>query len=272
MAISRKTTVMALSGAVLIGYLAYGEWRDRTAEKASTADVEAFRQTLQPVEVPEALKHLPNLLGQGYVRDLQQAAVLDPQLRGLLEAYVADPKLDRRVEMTEPILFAWVETSKRRPSIDQVLEQGSARIFREVKTQEDKRVERLLDKIRALEVVTGQQFFHFQGFETSGADVGTLSFKSGAVARSIDLPVEEGHYILPAAALSLLPQQTQFVENAYTALVGSLNKALLRGRYKYCLDHPLPGFEDMNYEKICRLELALASNVTAAPPTPAKVQ
>ncbi|HGY3910465.1 TPA: hypothetical protein ACNVX4_006032 [Pseudomonas aeruginosa] len=260
MVFTRKAVLMVLTGMALIGYLGYGEWSERSAEATAAANLEAYRQSLRDVEVPENLRQLPDLRGQGYVRDLLQAAVIDQHLQSLLQQYVSEPKMSRRVELVKPILVAWVKTSKRRPSINQVLEQvkSSQPLYLQVSGEEDEKAGELLDKVYALEVVTGSQFFTYQGFsEDAEAGRAVVKLKSGAVPREIDVRLQEGGYTLQLRDLNLRPQQTMYVENAYRALVGSLDRSLLKGRYRYCLEHPLPGFEDMNYQKLCRMELVL---------------
>ena len=260
MVFTRKAVLMVLTGMALIGYLGYGEWSERSAEATAAANLEAYRQSLRDVEVPENLRQLPDLRGQGYVRDLLQAAVIDQHLQSLLQQYVSEPKMSRRVELVKPILVAWVKTSKRRPSINQVLEQvkSSQPLYLQVSGEEDEKAGELLDKVYALEVVTGSEFFTYQGFsEDAEAGRAVVKLKSGAVPREIDVRLQEGGYTLQLRDLNLRPQQTMYVENAYRALVGSLDRSLLKGRYRYCLEHPLPGFEDMNYQKLCRMELVL---------------
>lgn len=260
MVFTRKAVLMVLTGMALIGYLGYGEWSERSAEATAAANLEAYRQSLRDVDVPENLRQLPDLRGQGYVRDLLQAAVIDQHLQSLLQQYVSEPKMSRRVELVKPILDAWVKTSKRRPSINQVLEQvkSSQPLYLQVSGEEDEKAGELLDKVYALEVVTGSQFFTYQGFsEDAEAGRAVVKLKSGAVPREIDVRLQEGGYTLQLRDLNLRPQQTMYVKNAYRALVGSLDRSLLKGRYRYCLEHPLPGFEDMNYQKLCRMELVL---------------
>lgn len=260
MVFTRKAVLMALTGAALIGYLGYGEWSERSAEATAAANLMAYRHSLRDVEVPENLRQLPDLRGQGYVRDLLQAAVIDQDLQNLLQQYVAEPKMSRRAELVKPILVAWVKTSKRSPSINQVLEQvkSSQPLYLQASGEEDEKAGELLDKVYALEVVTGSQFFTYQGFsEDAEAGRAVVTLRSGAVPREIDVRLQEGVYTLQLRDLNLRPQQTIYVENAYRALVGSLDRSLLKGRYRYCLEHPLPGFEDMNYQKLCRMELVL---------------
>jgi hypothetical protein len=97
MVFTRKAVLMVPTGMALIGYLGYGEWSERSAEATAAANLEAYRQSLRDVEVPENLRQLPDLRGQGYVRDLLQAAVIDQHLQGLLQQYVSEPKMSRRV-------------------------------------------------------------------------------------------------------------------------------------------------------------------------------
>jgi hypothetical protein len=260
-----KVAFMAITGLALIGYFALGEWAEHRSDTSKAVALEKYRQTLQPIEVPKTMAELPDLRGQGYVRDLLQAAVLDDQLRGLLEQYVAAPQKGSRDELIEPILLAWVNTSKRRPSIEHVLEQAqvSLPITLQISGPEDARVQDLLQKVFILEVITGSQFFTFQNFDedTSGRR-GEVKLKVGAVSRDVEVQLDAQGYALPARSLNLLPQQTKFVEKAYIALVGSLDKSLLHGRYRYCLANPLDGFEGMNIQKLCKIEYVMSSDAS----------
>lgn len=280
MTFTRKALLMVLSGASLIGYLAYSEWIERSSEATAAANLQSYRQSLKEIEVPESLRKLPNLRGQGYVRDLLQAAVVDRELQSLLQQYVSEPKMDRRAELVKPILFAWVKTSKRRPSIDLALEQAktSHPLRLQVSSPEDERAEVLFAKVYALEVITGSPFFSFQGFrEDAKAGQGVVSLRSGAVQREIKARLQDGSYLLQHRDLNLRPQQAMYIENAYSALVGNLERSLHKGRYRYCLDHPLPGFESMNNWKLCRLEFVQGNHAedkldnTASPKQKGKV-
>ena len=124
---SQRTLILALSGLALVGYLGYADKYLRKTESAASTEV--FRQPFTPVEVPDELTGLPNLKGQGYVRDLRQAAVLDARLRALMQKYVAEPQMRDRSRLLEPILFAWISTSGRSASIEEVLEQADGRLL-----------------------------------------------------------------------------------------------------------------------------------------------
>ena len=168
------------------------------------------------------MAELPDLRGQGYVRDLLQAAVLDDRLRELLEQYVETPQKGSRDELIEPILLAWINTSKRRPSIEHELDQAQVNlpITLQITGPEDARVEDLLQKVFILEVITGSQFFTFLNFEEdASAQRGEMTLKVGAVSRVVEVKLDAQGYALPASSLNLLPQQTKFVEKAYIALV-----------------------------------------------------
>ncbi|MDG1581014.1 hypothetical protein [Pseudomonas sp. GOM6] len=264
MLLTRKSALMALLGATVFGFFGYTEVWNRntieTSEAQQAADLAAFRAALKPVEIPDSLIELPELRGQGYLRDLRQAAVLDKRLRGLLQSYVAEVDPKRRAEMTLPVLDAWIATSKRDGSLEALFERtgASSPIALSTDDDEDKRVAALLHKVHTLEVVTGKSFFALKDFsEDVGAGEATVSLMSGAVPKDLDARLVDGTYAIPAAALNLRPMQTKHVEAAYSALAASLDRSLLYGRYQYCLQHPVPGFEEMNVEKLCRMELAL---------------
>lgn len=277
MPLTRKTALFGLLGAALVGYYytAGNDHAPKTSDTKQAEEVAAFRASLKPVQVPEALQHLPNLRGQGYLRDMREAAVLDKRLRGLMQQYIvqADPKL--RAELILPILDAWIATSRRDASLDEALQRTGATspIVLTTSDAEDERVAGLLHRVHSLEVVTGSAFFTLKGFtEDVGAGHGVVSLMSGAVPKQLDVRLQDGHYRLPAAALNLRPQQTKYIENAYQALAGSMDRAMLFGRYQYCLKHPAPGVEKMNGEKLCRTELAIGKVNSPWAESPLKTQ
>jgi hypothetical protein len=269
MALVRKTILLALLGATLMGYFIYVEPDKRNPTEASKTKQEeqlaAFRSSLKPIKVPSSLKHLPNLRGQGYLRDLREAAVVDKRLRSLMQQYVSEPDPARRIKLTLPILDAWISTSKRDSSLAESLKQAesASQIVLRVDGAEGKRVAGLIHKVHSLEVVTGSVFFTFKDFrEEVGNEQGVIGLMSGAVPKKLKVARQEGQYVLPMSDLNLRPKQTQYVENGYTALVDSLERTLLMGRYQYCLEHPPAGFEPMNVEKLCRIELALGKKAS----------
>lgn len=279
MALTRQTLLLALLGAALIGYFVYPQPDGRTVPDTAPSEQDralaAFRATLTPVEIPADLQHLPNLRGQGYLRDLREAAVTDKRLRALLQRYIAEPDLARRAEMTLPILDAWITTSRRSASLEEALNSatGAYPISLATDDAEDEKVASLMHKVHSLEVVTGSAFFTYKGFnEDVSAGTGMLNLLSGAVPKKLDVHLQEGRYVLPMTALNLLPQQTLYVERAYKALAGSLDRVLLLGRYQYCLKHPLPGFEQMNVEKMCRIEQVLGQKTSPWRKEPDKAQ
>jgi hypothetical protein len=268
MALVRKTILIALLGATLIGYFVYGQGNRSLPETSSTAQEERlaeFRSSLKPIKVPSSLEYLPNLRGQGYLRDLREAAVIDKRLRSLMKRYISEPDSARRTDLTLPILDAWISTSKRTSSLADSLKQaeGARPIVLRINGAEGERVANLMHKVHSLEVVTGSRFFTFKDFrEDAGTEQGVVSLMSGAVPKTLMVASQEGQYVLQMSDLNLRPKQTQYVENAYVALVKSLERALLIGRYQYCLEHPLAGFERMNAEKLCRIERTLGEKAS----------
>ncbi|WP_165678618.1 hypothetical protein [Metapseudomonas otitidis] len=49
MTFTRKALLMVLSGASLIGYLAYSEWKERSNEATAAANLQSYRQSLRMV-------------------------------------------------------------------------------------------------------------------------------------------------------------------------------------------------------------------------------
>jgi hypothetical protein len=65
----------------------------------------------EEVEVPAALKTLPNMGGAGNVRELQQAATLSPQLAGLLAQFQTAPTRAEQKALLDQLITAWTDTS-----------------------------------------------------------------------------------------------------------------------------------------------------------------
>lgn len=260
--LTRKTAIMGLLGSVILGYYAFSDIYNRsttaTEEIVQDKRVAGFRAALAPVEVPDSLEHLPNLRGQGFLRDMREAAVLNKPLQDLLLKYLSEPDSMVREKMTIPVLDAWIATSGRESSLDRVFK--SARPTRPIRlvleSEQDSQAAALLHRVHTLEIVTGKDFFRLRGFdEAFDGQSGTLSLMSGAVRKKIEVELQGDLFAVPASEMKLRPMQTKYVENAYTALVGSADRALKYGRYQNCLKHPTPGFEGHNIEKMCRFEL-----------------
>jgi hypothetical protein len=68
-------------------------------------------QFAEPVEVPEALKTLPNMQGAGNVRPLQQAAAQSGALAGLLAQFQNAPTRAEQKALLDQLITAWADTS-----------------------------------------------------------------------------------------------------------------------------------------------------------------
>jgi hypothetical protein len=63
-------------------------WHNQSAMGEFNLAIDTFdTKFANEIEIPEALKTLPNMGGAGNVRELQQAATLSPQLAGLLAQF-----------------------------------------------------------------------------------------------------------------------------------------------------------------------------------------
>ncbi len=73
----------------------------------------------ETIEVPEALKSLPNLGGAGKVRELQQAAAQSTALADLLTQFQHTPTRAEQQSQLEPLLTAWVDTTGMARSLNE---------------------------------------------------------------------------------------------------------------------------------------------------------
>jgi hypothetical protein len=71
------------------------------------------------IEIPEALKTLPNMGGAGNVRELQQAATLSPQLAGLLAQFQSATTRAEQKALLDSLLTAWADTSGMARSMEE---------------------------------------------------------------------------------------------------------------------------------------------------------
>jgi len=65
----------------------------------------------EQIDVPEALRRLPNMGGSGNVRELQQAATLSSKLQTLLEQFAAAPSRAEQQALLADLIHAWAESS-----------------------------------------------------------------------------------------------------------------------------------------------------------------
>jgi hypothetical protein len=72
-----------------------------------------------PIEVPEALRGLPDVGGSGNVRDLQQAAAQSPALAALLGEFAAAPSRSAQLALLDTLLDQWADTSGMAKSLEE---------------------------------------------------------------------------------------------------------------------------------------------------------
>jgi hypothetical protein len=68
-------------------------------------------QFAEQIEVPEALKTLPNVSGAGNVRELQQAAALSESLAGLVAQFQSVTTRAEQKALLDSLITAWADTS-----------------------------------------------------------------------------------------------------------------------------------------------------------------
>ena len=72
----------------------------------------------EPVEVPEALKTLPNMQGAGNVRELRQAATQSDGVASLLAQFQNAATRAEQKALLDPLLSAWADTSGMAKNLD----------------------------------------------------------------------------------------------------------------------------------------------------------
>jgi hypothetical protein len=221
----------------------------------------------EEVEVPAALKTLPNMGGAGNVRELQQAATLSPQLAGLLAQFQTAPTRAEQKALLDQLITAWADTSGMARSLEERAA-GRYRIQYEAFGDEWRSsnidtaafeaissgglgggVERLTDagapylseryrnliaewsrKLHVLEAFNGQYFFNLpaEKSQTESARWGlSLSAGSGAVA------IEA----LPTLRVNFSQAQPDLLQQAYDSLKESVYASLvMQTRLKPYLD------------------------------------
>jgi hypothetical protein len=83
-------------------------------------DIDTFTTRFAtPIEVPEALRGLPDVGGSGNVRDLQQAAAQSPALASLLGEFAAAPSRSAQLALLDALLDQWADTSGMAKSLEE---------------------------------------------------------------------------------------------------------------------------------------------------------
>jgi VCBS repeat-containing protein len=230
-------------------------------------------QFAEEVEVPEALKTLPNMGGAGNVRELQQAATLSPQLAGLLAQFQSAPTRAEQKALLDSLLTAWADTSGMARSLEERAA-GKYRIQYEAFGNERRSsnidtaafeaissgglgggVELLTDagapylseryrnliadwtrKLHVLEAFNGQYFFNLpeQKSQTDGANWGlSISAGSGGGSGSGVVAIEA----LPTLHVNFSQAQLDLLQQAYDSLKESVYASLvMQTRLKPYLD------------------------------------
>jgi Zn-finger nucleic acid-binding protein len=230
-------------------------------------------QFAEAIEVPEALKTLPNMGGAGNVRELQQAATLSPQLAGLLAQFQSAPTRAEQKALLDQLITAWADTSGMARSLEeraagkyriQYEAFGNERRSSNIDTAAFEAVssgglggggERLTDagapylseryrnliadwtrKLHVLEAFNGQYFFNLpeQKSQTDGANWGlSISAGSGGGSGSGAVAIEA----LPTLHVNFSQAQLDLLQQAYDSLKESVYASLvMQTRLKPYLD------------------------------------
>jgi hypothetical protein len=214
-------------------------------------------QFADEIEVPEALRSLPNMSGAGNVRELQQAAAQSGAVAGLLAQFQAAGTRTEQRALLDRLLTAWADTSGMAESMEErsngryriqydafgaerrsnnlaglvgdTLATGGALMSDALGPGVSSRYRALIDewtrKLHILEAFNGQYFFNLpeQKSQTDGANWGLIvqagsSAGSGSAAMAIEA--------YPILHVSFSQGQLDLLQQAYDGLKESVYASL----------------------------------------------
>ncbi|MEZ5616213.1 MAG: calcium-binding protein [Rhodocyclaceae bacterium] len=225
-------------------------------------------QFADEIEVPEALRSLPNMSGAGNVRELQQAATQSGAVAGLLSQFQSAPTRAEQKALLDRLLAAWADTSGMAKSMEErsngryriqydafgnerrsnnltglvgdTLATGGALMSDALGPGVSARYRALIDewtqKLHILEAFNGQYFFNLpeKKSQTDGANWG-LFLQAGSTAGSGSAAMALEAY--PILHVSFSQGQLDLLQQAYDGLKESVYASLaMQTRLKPYLD------------------------------------
>jgi len=254
----------------------------------------------EQIEVPEALKSLPNMQGAGNVRELQQAAARSSELQGLLARFQTAATRTEQKALLDDILTAWADTSGMAASLEARAgdrlrveylafgrESRSAHLDRSptptslsevpASNLDDPRIDETYKalirawsaKLHVLEAFNGQLFFNLPGerAQTAPANWGLRILRDAGGAAAASLAPIDPHAFTPVAAVQFSQPQLDSLQQAYESLKESVYASLvMQTRLKPYLDQIELVIDDSGLRlDATQLNQALAARKAADP-------
>lgn len=217
-----------------------GQFTREDGSKGAFVDISLYqnpyyREYIKKLPIAENAEKLPNIMGTGKVRDLQEAATASPDLYKLLVAYFETELADRRFIQMEDILFEWAKTVEH-PFLENRLKSISTPKF-DVRLADDlqftKELEnftnnqKLFTEIMIIEAFTGQQQLHFFKKEILNPKQQwqlnlTASLTSKVIMHQEVLANQDGsrkEVLLAADSLKFATEQAYTIRNQYNLIV-----------------------------------------------------
>ncbi|WP_417662826.1 calcium-binding protein [Pseudomonas sp.] len=209
-----------------------------------------YREFTDDITLDSVAEALPDMQGSGAVRDLREASMLNPELKGVLADYASAQTREEQLGLLDRVLAEWAESSgyqtfdQRVSALDgdagsfafsYSWEKNQENDVAAVPTTAQLEQKSLLEKIKILEVFNSQNFFSFsatQRTDSSGKTIidaligagsmrgGSASFNGGSAQGSTNHYITEAH-------LGVNATQAQFLNSAYEVLRESVYQGLL---------------------------------------------
>ncbi|TIH08376.1 calcium-binding protein [Pseudomonas leptonychotis] len=219
-----------------------------------------YREFTDRIALDSVAKGLPDMQGSGAVRDLREASMLNPELKGALAEYASAQTRQEQLGLLDRVLAEWAESSGYRTFDQRVTALnsdavrfvfsyswekqqgtdlaagstgGSGNSSGPTAAQLEQRV--LLEKIRILEVFNSQNFFNFSstlrtdasGKKTIDVLIGAGAMQGGSGSFGGGIGMGTATHYITEAHLGVSAIQAPFLNSAYEALRESVYQGLL---------------------------------------------
>ncbi|MFD1261283.1 type II secretion system protein [Entomomonas asaccharolytica] len=225
-----------------------GQFIQEDGSKGSFVEINLFqdpyyREFTDKIAVSENAKKLPNIKASGYVRDLQEAVTLNPDLYPVIVDYFAIDLADRRFNQMDQIIFEWSKTLKN-PYLESRLKSISTPKF-DIRLGKDLQFDKYTDialdnqkivaGLMAIEAFTGQRQLHFFKTEVLNSLTQTwelnliISFENQVIMSQTISANPDGtkkQVLLSSDMLSFTPEQRLIIRKKYDMVVENLYKKL----------------------------------------------
>ncbi len=198
------------------------------------ADNPFYREFTDTIELDEDSYILPNLLGSGAVRDLQEATMLNQNLKQLLTDYSSAETRKQQLDLLDAMIAEWSETGEFETFDKQLAAltlNGMPLEFKfswEVNgiqpTQKQLETRQFFERLAILETFNAKSFIEFKWI-TDAQGEQQLSAKVGALETLVKVNPSTG--IVTEKDIQFNASQVDFLERAYQALTASVYDGLL---------------------------------------------